>query len=124
MWKYHIAAWNPYLQDVPRKMGGRGLGKNAKLAFSHGSISEPRGAKKSRANNKATSNTRRQNDKQRKTKIASGSWPARLLGFSSEVFAFNSAEVFGFPSAEVLALSSADAFGFSSAEVLGFSFEV
>ena len=59
-----------------------------------------------------------------KHKLAPGCLPERLLGFSSEVFAFNSAEVFGFPSAEVLAFSSADAFGFSSAEVLGFSSEV
>ena len=112
-------SWRP---RAPRKPPGVHFrGPRGRFSTFRGSIYQPCGAAKSRAKTKQQAIQEGKTTSTAKQQLAPGSWSERLLGFSSEVFAFSSAEVFGFTSAEVLALSSADAFGFSSAGVLGFS---
>ena len=101
-------------------MGGPGVD----FRPSRGLFLSPAGQRKAEQKTKQQAIQEGKTTSNAKHKLAPGSWPERLLGFSSEVFAFNSAEVFGFTSAEEFAFHSADAFGFSSAEVLGFSSEV
>ena len=64
-----------------------------------GAISEPAGQRQAEQTTKQQAIQEGKVTSKAKQKLAPGSWPERLLGFSSEVFAFNSAEVFGFPSA-------------------------